>query len=258
MSAAQMLEGGLGKFENFLFPADKVPDVVAAKNRATKIIAALALAAVVLLIVMIVLSVEIHKLKHPKKSGFKESQGIDRGVRTSDPNNQQTNLVNHGVGSYAIHQGSVATGGLFEHDIESVWQEAPMRTSQTKANAHCEPHEIEGVSFVTDVATGNKVRVVSCYDHSGIHIPKIPTKQSKSPIMLPGRGMPKQMAKPMAKSGFEGFESENFSSNPSMDCNGVWDYGAEGELGSQVLMSNMVAYNSMGEGKLEQELLDME
>lgn len=237
-------------------------DIVAVKNKATQIIAAMLVVVIALVIVVIVQARKVHDLKNPKKSGFKDGldKGIAQGVRTSDPNNQLTNLVNHGVGSYAIHQGSVATGGLFEHDIESVWQEAPMRTSQTKANAHCEPHEIEGVSFVTDVATGNKVRVVSCYDQSGIHIAKQlkPKVSLMPPVVLPGKTVAKPMAKPMAKSGFEGFESENFYANPSMDCNGVWDYGAEGELGSQVLMSNMVAYNSMGEGKLEQELLDME
>ena len=224
-------------------------DINAVKNKATRWIAFLLVACIILLIIMISLA---STGKWHKKSGF-DAHGITTGVRTSDPNNQQTNLVNHGVGSYAIHQGSVATGGLFEHDIESVWQQAPLRTSQTKANAHCDPHEIEGVSFVTDVATGNKVRVVSCYDKTGLHIPKM-APQSKKPMMM----APIMPGKPTPKSGFEGFESETFSSTPSMDCNGVWDYGAEGELGSHVLMSNMVAYNSMGEGKLEQELLDME
>jgi len=223
------------------------------------------IAVIVLLIILLPLGLTGKLSSHDKsKSKFSASSGITSGLRTSDPNNQQTNLVNHGVGSYAIHQGSLATGGLFEHDIESVWQQAPMRTNLNRANAHCEPGEIEGTSFVHDVSTGNLVRVVSCYDRSGIHIPKPPKKNMMQPManVLP----PVHGKKHATKSRFEGFAggeletfgAETFASSPSIDCNGVWDYGAEGELGSQVLMSNMVAYNSMGEDKLEKELLDME
>ena len=232
-----------------------VIDVAKTKTKATLIIALIVAAAIVL----ILWAAGVFKSHNKSKSKFSASSGsITTGVRTSDPNNQQTNLVNHGVGSYAIHQASLATGGLFEHDIESVWQQAPMRTNLNRANAHCEPSEIEGTSFVNDVATGNLVRVVSCYDKSGIHVPKMPKITTTTPPMvsvLPGK---------KTKSKFEGFasggsgEMEYFASSPSIDCNGVWDYGAEGELGSHVLMSNMVAYNSMGEDKLEHELLDME
>lgn len=235
-----------------------VIDVAKNKTKATLIIALIVAAAIVL----ILWAAGVFKSHEKSKSKFSASSGITSGLRTSDPNNQQTNLVNHGVGSYAIHQGSLATGGLFEHDIESVWQQAPMRTNLNRANAHCEPGEIEGTSFVHDVSTGNLVRVVSCYDRSGIHIPKPPKKNMMQPmanVLPPVRGK-------QTKSRFEGFAggeletfgAETFASSPSIDCNGVWDYGAEGELGSQVLMSNMVAYNSMGEDKLEKELLDME
>ena len=235
-----------------------VIDVAKNKTKAPLIIALIVAAAIVL----ILWAAGVFKSHEKSKSKFSASSGITSGLRTSDPNNQQTNLVNHGVGSYAIHQGSLATGGLFEHDIESVWQQAPMRTNLNRANAHCEPGEIEGTSFVHDVSTGNLVRVVSCYDRSGIHIPKPPKKNMMQPmanVLPPVRGK-------QTKSRFEGFAggeletfgAETFASSPSIDCNGVWDYGAEGELGSQVLMSNMVAYNSMGEDKLEKELLDME
>lgn len=225
------MDGAVKALSGKLFPAKageiEAAEVTEVKTKASKIILVLLALTAALLIIMIALSASGRFGKQKKADKFGEHDHmITPGVLTSDPNSS-SNLINRISGStYSAHQGSVAAGGLFEKDPLTNWQGAPFRTDRPLPNLHCEPDEIEGISMVTDAASGKKVRVVSCYDKDGAILP---------PKM-------KRMVAPGAK---------------EAPCAGSWDYGAEGELGAQNLMSNMVAFEGYGEAKLEDELRSM-
>ena len=197
-----------------------------ALDKMAKVIAVLAILCVVL---MLYIAWNHNRLKKKADKFGEHDHMITPGVLTSDPNSS-SNLINRISGStYSAHQGSVAAGGLFEKDPLTNWQGAPFRTDRPLPNLHCEPDEIEGISMVTDAASGKKVRVVSCYDKDGAILP--PKMKRMGAGVAPG-----------AK---------------EVPCAGSWDYGAEGELGAQNLMSNMVAFEGYGEAKLEDELRSM-
>ena len=226
------MDGAVKAISGKLFPVKagqiEAAEVTEVKAKASKIILILLALTAVLFIIMIALSASGRFGKKKADKFGEHDHMITPGVLTSDPNSS-SNLINRISGStYSAHQGSVAAGGLFEKDALSHWQDAPFRTDRPLPNLHCEPDEIEGISMVTDAASGKKVRVVSCYDKDGAILP---------PKMKRMGGAPAAKAAP---------------------CAGSWDYGAEGELGAQNLMSNMVAFEGYGEAKLEDELRSMD
>ena len=219
--------------------AAAAPDVKAAFDKLTKLALASMIAAIVMLIVVIILAVEHHKLKKElkAKSSFEDGQKA-QGVMVLP----SQSLINRISGStVSAHQGSVAAGGLFEHDLPTVQQNSPF-AGTGGPKLHCAPDEIEGISMVTDAQTGEQVKVVNCYDSAGVLQPPRPRRPTMQHHMMP---QPK-------------LEPE-FSQTPTMDCNGVWDYGAEGELGAQTLMGNTAPdpYAMMGARKFDSEVMSM-
>jgi hypothetical protein len=198
-------------------------------------------------VVMIVLLVIYHyyKLHAAKKaaaaaakSSFEDGQKA-QGVMVLPPQS----LINRISGStVSAHQGSVAAGGLFEHDLPTVQQNSPM-TGPAGPKLHCAPDEIEGISMVIDAQTGEQIRVVNCYDSAGVLQPPRPRDYSAISAHK-ARMFPKPRVEP------------EYSQSPTMDCNGVWDFGAEGELGAQSLMGNtsMAQASMAGEREMEHHM----
>jgi len=202
--------------------------------------------AVIILIVLVIVYhlYKMHEAKKEKaaaKSSFEDGQKA-QGVMVLP----SQSLINRISGStISAHQGSVAAGGLFEHDLPTVQQNSPM-VGDGKPKLHCAPDEIEGISMVTDAQTGEQIRVVNCYDASGVLQP--PRPRNKAAVKAYGHPIVQPKVEP------------DFSPTPTMDCNGVWDYGAEGELGAQSLMGNTAPdqYSMMGARKFDSELMSLE
>lgn len=200
------------------------------------------IAVIVLIVIMVIYHLykmhEAKKAAAAPKSSFEDGNKA-QGVLVLPPQS----LIQRTSGTtYSAHQGSVAAGGLFEHDLATVQQNLPF-AGTGGPKLHCAPDEIEGVSMVTDVQTGEQVKVVNCYDSAGVLQPPRPRNPA---MMQPHHKIPQPRVEP------------DFSQTPTMDCNGVWDYGAEGELGAQSLMGNTAPdpYAMMGAHKLDREIFE--
>lgn len=198
----------------------------------------------VIILIVIMFIYHLYKMHEAKKAAAANKSTFDDGHKSTGvmvlPYQSGINRISGTTVS--AHQGSVAAGGLFEHDTLTVQQNAPMM-GEGKPKLHCAPDEIEGISLVTDAQTGEQIRVVNCYDSAGVLQPPRPRRASKYPH-------------PIAQPKVE----PDFSQTPTMDCNGVWDYGAEGELGAQGLMGNVAPdpYAMMGARKFDSELMSLE
>jgi len=206
------------------------------------------------------------------KSGFVE--GANTGVKTY-PLGQFG--VGWGNGQVAAMQGSLATGGLFETDDESVQQASSQKHTASKNMARCGPGYWYGEDLVRRADNGSLQMVGACYPEgdtllnpsamnptggapvaSGFtgYAPRKPGFTSygrKSGIMAKKSHLTVRGKKAPNKSQFDPRGPEG-----SSVCSEMWGYDADAELGSAVMMSTYGSNRGPDEDKLESELASLE
>jgi len=233
---------------------------------------------VVIMVVMIIgLLVIIYRLSSmavgflmgSNKSGF--MPGADTGVDTY-PLGQFA--VGWGNGQVAAMQGSMATGGLFATDDESVQQASSQKHTSAKNMVRCGPGYWYGEDLVRRADNGSIQMVGACYPEGDTLLNPTsanptggaaPTASgftgygpSKSGMknykdMRKGGMSVKGKKAPIRKSGFDPRGPEG-----STVCSEMWGYDADAELGAAVMMSTYGSNRGPDEDRFEAELASLE
>jgi hypothetical protein len=165
-------------------------------------------------------------------------------------------------------QGSLATGGLFETDDESVQQASSQKHTASKNMARCGPGYWYGEDLVRRADNGSLQLVGACYPEgdtllnptamnptggapasgfTGYGPRKSGIMAKKSHLTVQGKKAPK------TKSHFDPRGPEG-----SSVCSEMWGYDADAELGAAVMMSTYGSNRGPDEDKFESELASLE
>jgi len=200
------------------------------------------------------------------KSGF--VQGAETGVETY-PLGQFA--IGWGNGQVAAMQGSLAAGGLFETDDESVQQAASQKHTSSKNMARCGPGYWYGEDLVRRADNGSLQLVGACYPEGDTLLN--PSSANPTGGAAPtasgftGYGPSKSGMKNFRKSGLsvKGKKAPNRKSGfdprgpeGSSVCSEMWGYDADAELGAAVMMSTYGSNRGPDEDKFEAELASLE